>query len=456
MHTPLLDALSLYHDRADRSCHTPGHKNGRLVPARLARAWGPEVWKWDATEVPGLDALAHPQGVLRDSMAEWARIRHAAAAQYLVGGTSIGLKAAILALARGQEIFVPRHAHHSILEALVLADARPLWLDVTLNAAGLPLGVAPQTLAAAAQAHPSCRLMAAVHPTYHGMTWRNAELFALARRLGIAVISDSAHGAHFDGVHTPAPALELGAMVSVESAHKTLPVLTQASVMLMSPQAPEDDLRRAVALLGTTSPSYLLMASLEAAGDWLETQAPALMAAGLTRIRALKEALAAAPWVELAQGPDWQADPFRLYLHPVRASAETLEAALVAAGVMPEMTDGYGVLLLLPLDGGDDDLRDRILTACADPRLETPAPARALCYLAAPPPAVLTPRQAWFAPRRTLPLDQCLDQIAAEVLEAYPPGIPLVAPGERITSRVLEVWQASGGDMSKPFAVCLQ
>ena len=456
MRTPLLDALSAYASARHYSGHTPGHKDGRLLPARLRAAWGDAVWRWDATEVPGLDNLAAPEGVLRESMAEWARLRQAAAAQDLGGGTSAGLKAAVLAMGRGRKVFVPRHAHHSIIEALVLADAAPLWLEVTLDADGLLLGVAPQELARAAEAHPDCRLMVAVHPTYHGITWRNAALFAEARRRGIAVISDSAHGAHFDGRHTPPPALALGASVSVESAHKTLPVLTQAAVMLMAADAPERDLRRAAALMHTTSPSYLLMASLEAAGDWLECIAPALMEAGEARIRALRQAIGAGPYV-CADCPDeWQADLYRLYLRPRRASSAQLETALVQAGVVPEMTDGRGVLLLLPLDGGDEAMHARILAACRNPRLAVPGEKKALCYLSHAPERVLSLREAWFAPQAVRPLDACAGCVAAEILEMYPPGIALLLPGERVTDEALAVWRRAGGDLHRPFAVCLQ
>ena len=124
----------------------------------LRAAWGEAVFRYDLTEVPGLDNLAHPEGALAASMAAWAEARGCAHVQYLLGGTSLGLKAAMLGLCRGRKVFVPRHAHTSIYQGMVLAGAEPVTLDVSLDdALGIPLGVSPETLARAIAAHPDCR-----------------------------------------------------------------------------------------------------------------------------------------------------------------------------------------------------------------------------------------------------------------------------------------------------------
>ena len=147
MNTPLWQALQAAVGRRAASFHTPGHKNGRIVPQALAAAWGSDVFRYDLTEIPGLDNLAHPDGVLAESMAAWAAARGCAHVQYLLSGTSLGLKAALLALCRGRKVFVPRHAHHSIYEGLVLAGATPLTLPVRFDdRLGIPLGVAPADL----------------------------------------------------------------------------------------------------------------------------------------------------------------------------------------------------------------------------------------------------------------------------------------------------------------------
>lgn len=445
MNTPLWQALQAAVRRNAASCHTPGHKNGRLVPEALREAWGTALFRYDLTEIPGLDNLAHPEGVLADSMAEWAAARGCAHVQYLLGGTSLGLKAALLALCRGRKVFVPHHAHHSIYEGLALAGAEAVTLEVQFDPAlGIPLGVAPETLAAALRAHPDCKHMVLVHPTYHGITWQNKVLLSLAKQAGLTTIVDEAHGAHFTSTLTPPSALALGADVVIESAHKTLPCLTQASVMLIRDQALVAPLCAAVALLHTTSPSYLLMASLEQAGAWLANEGAAVMAEGVARVRALEARAAGFEHLRIQRREAWQQDPFKLYLTCDHASGETIARLLDERGCVAEMSDGRGCLLMLGLDGGDDSLDsdlaavDRALATIDEP---IPEP----CYCAAPP-RLQSLADAWLAPRRRLPLAEAVGETAAALVEAYPPGIPLLVPGEEITQAVVDAWQASGRD----------
>lgn len=445
MQTPLWQALSAHAASAPQSFHTPGHKSGRLVPQALRAAWGEAVFRYDLTEVPGLDNLAHPEGALAASMAAWAEARGCAHVQYLLGGTSLGLKAAMLGLCRGRKVFVPRHAHTSIYQGMVLAGAEPVTLDVTLDdALGIPLGVAPETLARAIAAHPDCRHLVLVHPTYHGITWENAALIRLARENGLTVIADSAHGAHFTTDLTPPSALALGADVVIESAHKTLPCLTQASVMLIREAALVGPLTEAVRLLHTTSPSYLLMASLEAAGAWLDAEGPRVMAEGVARIHALTRAAAGFAHLRLVSKAEWRQDPFKLYLSCAHASGETIAAKLAALGGTAEMSDGSGCLLMPGLDGGPADI-GAMLAALDDALSGVEEPLPRPCYAKAPPRDVAL-AEAWFAPRQMCALDAAAGRTAAAVLEPYPPGIPLLLPGERVTPAIVEAWRASGRD----------
>lgn len=453
MNTPLWQALQTVVSRQAASFHTPGHKNGRLVPQALRDAWGSDVWRYDMTEIPGLDNLAHPEGALADSMAGWAAARGCAHVQYLLGGTSLGIKAALLALCRGRKVFVPRHAHGSVYQGLVLAGAEAVPLPVRFDdVLGIPLGVAPEDLSAAIAAHPDCRHLLIVHPTYHGITWQNEALFAVAHEAGLTTIVDAAHGAHFTSAVTPSSALALGADVVIESAHKTLPCLTQASVMLIRDADLVTPLTQAVALLHTTSPSYLLMASLEQAGAWLANEGEAVMQAGMAQIQKLEAALDGCQHLRLERRADWQQDPFKCYLTSPNASGETIARLLDDHGCVAEMSDGRGCLLMLPLDGGDPALAE-VLTA-VDAELAAyheaiPAP----CYCAAPPQQELALADAWLAPRHRLPLNEAVGHVAAAILEAYPPGIPLLLPGERISEAILHAWVASGRDAAAPVDV---
>ena len=455
MKTPLWQALSAHVAQAPFSTHTPGHKSGQLIPAALKEAWGEAVWHYDLTEVPGLDNLAHPEGVLKESMAEWARERECANVQYLLGGTSLGLKAAILGLCRGQEVFVPRHAHGSIYQGLVLAGATPIPLDVTFDPQlDIPVGVDPEAFQEALCCNPNCRTMVMVHPTYHGITGENETLLQMAHAYGVTTIVDAAHGAHFTSDVTPKSALAMGADVVIESAHKILPCLTQASVMLIRDAALVEPLRAAVGLLHTTSPSYLLMASLEAAGAWLAEEGDAVMRDGLRQISLLEAGLAGNPHLNVARNPAWKQDPFKIYLTSPHAGGETISEALADHGVTAEMSDGRGCLLMMPLDGGSPALREAVLAAAHDLAAVTtdcPRP----CYSKSRPETVVPLSEAWLAPRQTKPLCEAVGDVCAAILEAYPPGIPLLLPGQRITEQVLQTWTESGRDANAPVEVLI-
>ncbi|MDO4280575.1 MAG: aminotransferase class I/II-fold pyridoxal phosphate-dependent enzyme [Peptococcaceae bacterium] len=452
MKTPLWDALQEKVLLHDKSFHTPGHKSGLVVPQPLLDAWGADIWQYDLTEIPGLDNLAHPEGVLKASMAAWAAARGCAHVQYLLGGTSLGLKAAILGLCRGCKVFVPRHAHSSIYQGLALSGAEPIFLPVTLDAdLGIPLGVAPEELRAAIQAHPDCKHLLAVHPTYHGITWRNSELFQIAREAGLTTIVDEAHGAHFVTDATPPSALALGADVVIESVHKTAPCLTQASIMLIGRADLVAPLARAVAMLHTTSPSYLLMASLEQAGAWLDDPAnQAAMGDKKARIDALYQKMR----VLYEEGQRalvferreyWHQDPFKIYLTSPTASGEAIGDWLRAAGAEPEMTDGRGCLLMAGING--DDVEGVLPLVANESNLQDgQASIPQACYNPAAPIFDCAMGDAWFAPRASLPLDAAVGRTAAAILEPYPPGIPLMLPGEHISEEIVEIWRASGRD----------
>lgn len=211
-------------------------------------------------------------------------------------------------------------------------------------------------------------------------------------------------------------------------------------------------LTQAVALLHTTSPSYLLMASLEQAGAWLANEGEAVMQAGMAQIQKLEAALDGCQHLRLERRVDWHQDPFKCYLTSPNASGETIARLLDDHGCVAEMSDGRGCLLMLPLDGGDPALAE-VLTA-VDAELaayhETiPAP----CYCAAPPQQELAFADAWLAPRHRLPLNEAVGHVAAAILEAYPPGIPLLLPGERISEAILQAWVASGRDAAAPVDV---
>ena len=457
MRTPLFDALLAHQEKQALSYHTPGHKNGVLAPSRLLAHWGSAVFADDLTEITGFDNLANPQGILAESMEEAALSLGSKHLRYLTAGSSLGLQVAILANCRRQKVFVPRHAHRSIYHALYLADAQVISLEVTCDPVlGIPLGLHPDTLAQGAKDHPDCKHLILVHPTYHGFTWQNKELVALAKSLGITSIADSAHGAHFfyhEGL--PEDALNIGCDIVISGAHKTLPVLTQTSLLLWQDDAFTEAIDQALRHIQTTSPSYLFLTSLELGLADMAEQGHARIDQGLKAIKEGKEALNHQNDLVLFEKSDYASDPFKWYLQTPYLHPDHYAQSLENQGIYPEMTDHAGTLLLLPLSGPHPHSLKTLQDSAQQHQGQLQTIEKA-AYQPQPLERKVSLRQAWDAPSQTLPLEEACGAIAGDILDCYPPGIPLLLPGEEITQALITCWKAAGKNPHIPVRICLE
>lgn len=458
METPLWQALLRHVGENRTSLHTPGHKSGQIMPPALAAAWGDEVFRYDLTEVGDLDVLYRGDGVLAQSQAAVAEECGAAFARYLLGGSTLGILAGIMACGRGQTVLVPRHAHQSVYHAVALAGATPVYLQPDRDAAtGLALGVSTATLRRALAAHPEAALLVVVDPTYHGARYDNAALVALARDAGLTVLTDAAHGAHF-GWAAALPARPQGDVV-VLSAHKTLPALTGASVLLGYDPALADAIDVALRLFASSSPSYLGMASLEAAFAYAASDAGrAALTAACASVQAARASLAALPGLHLWTPPG-EGDPLRLWLWLDGCSGADFAAALAARGRDVELAGQNGVLLLFAPGGVPDGLVADIAAAAADCRRT--ASVRPSCSAAATfdlplPETVLPLRKALWARSEKIPFADACGRIAGDFLLDYPPGIPYLVPGERLDAAVHRACLGAGIDPARLFSVLVK
>lgn len=448
---PVVEALQAYIGEGALPFHMPGHKGGRGAPAPAQALLGRRLWAADVTEIPGLDDLQEPAGCLWDGQQLLASLYGAGSSFFLVNGSSCGIAALLLtALRPGDEVLVPRNAHRSVLSGLVLSGARPVFVPLRLDeATGIPLGLVLEDLDRVLAAHPAAKAAVFVHPTYHGAAGDLASLAAACRRRGLLVLVDEAHGVHLPWApgQLPPSALACGADACVQSAHKLAASLTQSAWLHVRRGSALDAgrLKTALQWLQTSSPSYLLLASLDAARWQLAREGkPRLqqVLAGAAQLRAL---LGRLPQLALLGGPEARlAAPFSLDATKVTVSVRgwTGEAAMAwlrhRAGVVAEWADGEHVLLLLTM--GDEADAWRRLAAALEALAAAAPPGRAegpRLTLPPLPPGRLTPREAAMAPWRSLPWEQAAGQIAAEAVTPYPPGIPAVLPGEELTPDII-------------------
>jgi len=448
---PIIERIVDYLNTNPISCHTPGHKGGQFIPPPLNGKWPREVWQYDVTEIVNLDNLHYPTGCIKEAQNNIADLVNAKASYFLVNGTSVGIQAAILALAYNSPIFVPRNVHKSIYNAIVLANAEPIYLPIAFDEnIGIPLGLEVEILKKYIKKHPQCKTIVITNPTYQGISYKIQEIVDLALANGFKIICDEAHGSHFF-LHSELPpsALSLGAHIVVQSWHKTLPVLTQASILHLGHNYTGPDIAHYLNLLQTTSPSYLLMASLDSCQAFLRAEAKDILTLAVKKIRSYQERISLLDNLELYKTKNnLQMDPFKLCLSSPKVSGLELAKLLREKyQIYAEMAEENYCLLLLgivindmtmykleesliDLNGYLDDLpksykpttRDKILI----------------------PTAKMLLREAFFSTKEKVSLDSALGRICGDYIIKYPPGIPLLVPGEVIDESVLNILKKPG------------
>lgn len=436
---PLFEALLAYREAVRAPMHVPGHKMGRAAPPEWRSFFGEQALSIDLTEAPGLDDLHAPEGVIARAQSLAAAAFGADRSFFLVGGTTAGLHALILAACRpGEALAVPRHAHRSVLGALVLAGVRPHWVRVAFDP---EFGVATQpdaaSLEAALQGAAAALL---VNPTYYGISAGLAEAIQQVHRHGLPVLVDEAHGSHFR-FHPALPpaALDLGADGVVQSLHKTGGSLTQSSICHLGrgSRIGGERLQEMLRLVQTTSPSYLLMASLDVARRELALRGKELWERALTLADEARRRLSAIRGIRVAPADD----PTKLLIDVRGRGISGFEAAEILwqrGGVAVEASGFTWVLAVVT--PGDTAESVRLLV---DGVAALPVGSRRFEMPGEPPwpEVVVPPREAYLGKKVFISLKEASGRVAAEFVAPYPPGIPVVAPGERLTPAVLEYLQ---------------
>jgi lysine decarboxylase len=421
--------------------HLPAHGRGRGLAPGLRRLLRRRPGRWDLPELPEIGGPLEPGGAVAADQAESARLCGADRCWFGVNGASGMLQVALLALARpGERVLLPRNLHRSLLHACVLGGLRPVLFDLPFDpATGLWLPPSPAWLRLRLEQAPTLAALVLVHPSYQGLAGDLQGLIAVAHHHGLPVLVDEAHGAHFGQPGLPMGALAAGADLVVQSLHKSAGGLAQsAALLLRRGRVSEEAIERSLLWFQTSSPSALLLAS--AAAAFAHRHSPAGtrgLSLALARANALRQALETAS-LPLAANQD----PLRLVFHSAALGINGLaaDAWLLQRGVIAELPEPgcltfclgerppRRVLRLLPTR-----LKQLRQALGGPPFIPfTPPPIPALME------PELTPGEAWRLPHQTLLLEQALERLAAEPICPYPPGIPLLIPGERIDAARLE------------------
>jgi len=448
--TPLFSALTRHLAGGPRSYHVPGHQGGRAAWAGLVEAWGERVLAYDATELEALDDLHAPSSVILAAERLAARAFGAERTCFLTAGATAGIIAGVLACCGpGDRVLLPRNVHRSVIAGLALADARPVFMVPEVDElTGVPTGLEPGTVLAHLRECPDARLLVLVNPTYYGACGDLTALVGLARERAVSVLVDEAHGAHLPfWPGFPGSGLSAGADLVVHGVHKTMGALTGGAMVHLGPRSrvPEARLRSMLRLVHTTSPSYLTLASLDAA----RLQAATRTEAGWTRtVVAAQQARQAVDRMEgvvphppVLPQPGYVAqDPLKLVVVSAGGwCGDGLAQELNRLGYYPELSEENHILLIMA--PGYDEGKEALVEALAPALQAAGGSGGKKAMVAMPrtiPPLVMGLRRAALAPSRMVPLREAAGRAAGEMLVPYPPGTVAVCPGELITAEMVD------------------
>ena len=435
---PLWEAVRGYALEGTARFHTPGHSGraGAALPSAFAG-----ILPCDQTEIPGLDSLYEADGPIADAEAAAAALYGASRTLFSAGGCTLAIQAMLyLALREGDPVAMDRRSHRAAIHACALLDAQPRWL--------YPGGdgrISPASVESLLRAQPDIRAVYITSPDYYGRLCDIPAIAAICREKGVPLLVDNAHGSHLAFLRPDLHPLHLGADMTADSAHKTLPALTGGAFLHIKNPAFAPTAKSAMALFGSTSPSYPVMASLDLCRAWLKEEGEAAFAALAQRVRALEETCRQAG-VPVANG---LRDPVRLTLETgeLGMSGQTAEIYFRQQGCQAEHADGSHIVFILTPFHTQAEL-DRL--AAAIRRLPYQAgkhaggPIRPAFTAFPEAETVLTLRQAVFRSFELLPVDQALGRVAAETACPCPPGVPVVIPGEKITRQAQQILLSSG------------
>lgn len=451
-HTYLFDAVKRHAENQILPFHVPGHKRGAGLP-ELRSYIGENALAMDLNGMEDVDFVNHPTGVIEKAQELLADAYGAQDAFFLVNGTTAGVQAMILsACPPGSKLILPRNAHISTVGGLILSGAVPVYVQPEYSKElGIAMGVRTEAARQAMVDHPRAAAVFLINPTYYGAASDLSTLVRAAHREGMAVLADEAHGAHMP-FHPdfPLTAMEAGADMSALSLHKTGGSLTQSSVLLLKNRSDAGRVRQALNLTATSSASYLLLCSLDLARKQLATRGRELLEETLQLARYGREELNEIEGLyafgrELVGTPGcFDFDETKLGVNVSRLGLTGFRAEEILRGeygIQVELSDLYNILALITV-GDKKESVDALIGALreiAEKSKLTDTKSRILPP--ENPELIITPREAFYSEKKPVDLADSVGEIAGEMVMAYPPGIPVIGIGERISQDTVDYIQ---------------
>ena len=446
---PIYEALEEFKKMRVVPFDVPGHKRGRGNP-ELTALLGEKCVTIDVNSMKPLDNLCHPVSVIRQAEELAAEAFGAAHAFLMVGGTTSAVQSMVLSVAkRGDKIILPRNVHRSVMGAMVLCGAIPVYVNPECDdRLGIPLGMKVEEVERAIRQHPDAKAVLVNNPTYYGICSDLRSIVKLAHDHHMLCLADEAHGTHFYfGEGLPVSAMAAGADMAAVSMHKSGGSLTQSSILLTGPAMSEGHVRQIINLTQTTSGSYLLLSSLDISRRNLALRGREAFRRVVDLAEYAREEINAIGGYyafsrELVNGDS-------IYDFDVtKLSVNTLEVGLAGIEVYDLLRDEYDIQIefgdlgniLAYLSIGDRPREvERLVSALSEVRRRFgKSRANLMKQEYIDPEVAVSPQEAFYADSESLPIEDTAGRVCSEFVMCYPPGIPILAPGERITPEILD------------------
>ncbi|MBR4152609.1 MAG: aminotransferase class I/II-fold pyridoxal phosphate-dependent enzyme [Selenomonadaceae bacterium] len=446
---PIMEALERMKAARLVPFDVPGHKRGR-GNADLMEFLGQRCLDVDVNSMKPLDNLCHPISVIRDAEILAAQAFGAMHSFFITGGTTQAVQTMILAVCKpGDKIILPRNVHRSAINAMILCGAVPVYVNPQVDERlGISLGMKVEEIIAAIKSNPDAKAVLVNNPTYYGICSDIATITKVAHEHGMKVLADEAHGTHFYfNKKLPPSAMSVGADMAAVSMHKSGGSLTQSSLLLTGENINAGYVHQILNLTQTTSGSYLLMSSLDISRRNLALRGEEIFDKVIELVEyARNEINYLGGWY--AYGKELIDNGAVYDFDITKLSIYTRAVGLAGVEVYDILRDEYDIQLefgdianILAYVSVGDRVKDieRLVSALADvKRIYRKDPARLMKVEYIAPIVDATPKEAFYSAKKSLPIAETVGETAAEFLMCYPPGIPILAPGERITKEILD------------------
>lgn len=446
---PLFDALVNYAKQDVIPFDVPGHKMGAVMNP-MKEALGEMALRMDVNSMKELDLLSHPQSVIKEAQELAAEAFGANYAYFLVNGTTVGIQAMIMAVCKPDDtILVPRNGHKSVMDGMILSGAKPVFIQPEVDYYfGISHGVSVANVEKAIKEHPEAKALLITYPTYFGTMTDLTKICEIAHENNVIVIVDSAHGAHLHFTEMTDP-ISAGADAVTISMHKTGGSLTQSSLLLLkNNRIKRESIQKILSMLQSTSANYLLMSSLDVARRELALY-------GKERYRRLKPIVSEAirkiesetrfeilkdeyVYKHFQQSHDWTKLVIRV--NGIGLTGFDVYTLLKEKyGIQMELAEGYVVMAVITSSDSEYSI-GKLVSALKDIEtkygqkmvlISTHVTSDQVNKL------VMSPRKAFYSEHELVPIDDAIGRVSADTLMIYPPGIPLVIPGELISHEVV-------------------